>query len=151
MKGFHEALGTSEEIAAQADLGQVMIVGDTQTGKTTLLVRLLGIDAPARVQEATNVPRGNRGIGRSATASPTKYRWSLDGTQWSFQRQDGLKTEYLDAGQLRDALDTLRTSNDNALHVFSDEWVRRHLHERRARLHWLILAALLVVVLATGR
>lgn len=60
----------------------VMVVGDTQAGKTTLLIRLLGVTDPQAVAGIESVLRAGRAKGNSATAAPIRYRWSSDHDAW---------------------------------------------------------------------
>ncbi|EKS72429.1 hypothetical protein BURK_005292 [Burkholderia sp. SJ98] len=53
----------------------VVVYGSTQVGKTTLMLDMLGID-PARAGEVSEVLRGGRTVGKSATATATRYRRS---------------------------------------------------------------------------
>ena len=77
----HEVFGQE---AGPPDTGatNVMVVGDTQAGKTTLLIRLLGVTDPRAVAEIHEVLRAGRARGNSATAAPIRYRWSSDPDTW---------------------------------------------------------------------
>ena len=55
----------------------VVVFGRTQVGKTTLLLELMGLDAPAQVRVG-KVLRGGREQGKSATATTMEYRRSPD-------------------------------------------------------------------------
>lgn len=50
----------------------VVVYGSTQVGKTTLMLEMLGID-PMHVREVSDVLRGGRSVGKSATATATRY------------------------------------------------------------------------------
>jgi hypothetical protein len=65
-----------------ASVAHVMLVGDTQAGKTTVLLWLLGVTDPAALAEAAKVLRAGRAAGRSATAAPIRYSWSGQRDQW---------------------------------------------------------------------
>ncbi|MBL8481627.1 MAG: hypothetical protein JNJ60_05490 [Rhodocyclaceae bacterium] len=57
--------------------GRVAVYGNTQVGKTTVMLRLLGI-RETDMERVGNVLRGGRGLGRSATAVATEYQRSVD-------------------------------------------------------------------------
>ena len=62
---------------------RVVLYGPTQVGKTTLILRLLGL-SDETTKEAQRVLRGGRGHGKSATASVTRYRLTHhDAWSWS--------------------------------------------------------------------
>lgn len=75
-----------------------VLFGRTQTGKTTLLLRLLGVrdEEFARVAE---VLRAGRKAGDSSTAVPTRYSWSCDQDLWELRTVDGA-VELLSAAQV---------------------------------------------------
>ncbi len=64
-----------------ASMAHVMLVGDTQAGKTTVLLWLLGVTDSA-VDQAAEVLRAGRDWGQSATATPIRYGWSGDPDKW---------------------------------------------------------------------
>ena len=80
----------------------IVLFGPTQVGKTTLLLELLGI-AKECLPHVSEVLRGGRGVGRSATATPMIYSESLD-ELWQL---DGHKAGLDDEG-LRRALAQIR-------------------------------------------
>src|ERR1035441_319478 len=61
-----------------ADIAHVLLVGNTQVGKTTLLLWMLGVTQPQELKEADRVLRAGQGEARSATAAPIRYCWSGD-------------------------------------------------------------------------
>jgi hypothetical protein len=64
-----------------ASMAHVMLVGDTQAGKTTVLLWLLGV-SDEHAERAAQVLRAGRDYGRSATATPVRYCWSGDPDKW---------------------------------------------------------------------
>ncbi len=92
----------------------VVIFGKTQVGKTTLLLDLMGIDA-ASMPTVSQVLRGGRESGKSATATAMEYcrsadhRWgvALDAEPLWFEEND-LITQKL--GDIREAMEAGRLS-----------------------------------------
>lgn len=88
----------------------IAIFGKTQVGKTTLLLDLMGIQ-PDFMSEVSEVMRGGRELGRSATATAMEYCRSR-GDSWGLTLHD--KTRWFDSneavshqlGQLRDAMES---------------------------------------------
>jgi hypothetical protein len=64
-----------------SSMAHVMLVGDTHSGKTTVLLWLLGVSDGA-VEQTAEVLRAGRESGRSATATPVRYCWSGDPDKW---------------------------------------------------------------------
>ena len=108
-KDVQEKLQLKEEVADP----YVVIFGKTQVGKTTLLLDLMGID-PAQLGRISQVMRGGREAGKSATATAMEYcrsangRWGLtlrSKTHWFEAEADvtralGQLREDMEAGQL---------------------------------------------------
>ncbi len=65
----------------------VVTCGQTQVGKTTLVLSLLGVRADA-LSEVTGILRSGRAAGSSATSTPTRYGWSADDS-WRLQAAGG--------------------------------------------------------------
>lgn len=97
----------------QAAESYVVIFGKTQVGKTTLLLDLMGVDLE-HMATVSEVLRGGRGAGKSATATAMEYcrsaddRWGLSinsKTQWFHANEDitrglGRVRADMEAGQL---------------------------------------------------
>ncbi|MEW1771797.1 hypothetical protein [Streptomyces sp. NPDC086777] len=105
-----------DEALEQSDLAHVMVLGDSQVGKTTLLLRLLGVTDPEAAAEAAVPLRAGRGRGRSATPVPIRYQWSGDPNLWSLAYDDSgdasggqRETTWLTSGQLKKRLRSFRT------------------------------------------
>ncbi|MFS4090990.1 hypothetical protein [Streptomyces sp. AF1A] len=105
-----------DEAMEQSDLAHVMVLGDSQVGKTTLLLRLLGVTDPEAAAEAAVPLRAGRGRGRSATPVPIRYQWSGDPDRWSLAYEDPddasggqRETAWLTSGQLKKRLRSFRT------------------------------------------
>ncbi len=90
-----------------SQVAQAMVVGATQSGKTTLLLRLLGVDDQGDAPAASKVLRGGRDDGYSATAFPIRYRWSDEDDEWAF-RADGAPERWLADDEMRGELAALR-------------------------------------------
>ena len=69
--------------------GAVMY-GKTQAGKTTLILRLMGLSESFAASSVTGEPsvtqimRAGRTKGKSATALPTRYSWSSHSDRWEY-------------------------------------------------------------------
>lgn len=74
---------------------QVALYGPTQSGKTTLVLRMLGV-ADDAFGEVERVLRGGRSAGNSSTAVPMRYSRSED-DRWRVGAVDG---EALDEGEI---------------------------------------------------
>jgi hypothetical protein len=105
-----------DEALEQSDLAHVMVLGDSQVGKTTLLLRLLGVTDPEDAAEAAVPLRAGRGRGRSATPVPIRYQWSGDPDHWYLAYDDPgdasgahRGTAWLTSGQLEKRLRSFRT------------------------------------------
>ena len=96
-----------EELTDTRDLTHVMVVGDTQSGKTTLLLRLMGADQV----RASQVLRGGEETGNAATAAPTRYRWSSDPRLWMLVRGAERSEQLLDAEAIREVLAGYRAAD----------------------------------------
>lgn len=104
-KDVQEKLQLKEEVAEP----YVVIFGKTQVGKTTLLLDLMGID-PAQLGRISQVIRGGREAGKSATATAMEYCRSVDG-RWGLTLRS--KTHWFEAeadvtralGQLREDME----------------------------------------------
>jgi hypothetical protein len=70
-------------------IGAVMY-GKTQAGKTTLILKLMGLSESTVANSATGEPsvtqimRAGRTKGKSATALPTRYSWSSHSDRWEY-------------------------------------------------------------------
>ena len=78
----------------------VVVFGKTQVGKTTLILDLMGLSGPS-LKRVSNVLRGGREAGKSATATAMEYRRSSD-EKWRFSSgavtASGVPAQYDDAG-----------------------------------------------------
>lgn len=93
---------TNQSLPEAQDETVIILFGPTQVGKTTLLLELLGV-AREYLPHVSEVLRGGRGLGRSATATPMIYSESL-GELWQL---DGHEAGLNDEG-LRQALAQIR-------------------------------------------
>ena len=64
----------------RSDQITIVVYGSTQVGKTSLILKILGID-DVHMAEVSKLLRGGREIGKSATIMPIRYRKSED-NQW---------------------------------------------------------------------
>lgn len=63
-----------------------VLFGKTQVGKTTLILRMMGIDAK-QLKEVGDVLRHGHSRGLSSTAAATRYSWSVHQDLWVIQRE----------------------------------------------------------------
>lgn len=73
----------------------VVVFGETQVGKTTLILDLMGL-SEAGLQRVSRVLRGGRAAGKSATSTAMEYRRSSD-SHWYFIGLTPNKTQHNDA------------------------------------------------------
>lgn len=81
--------------ALKADLTRsdqitIVVYGSTQVGKTSLILKILGVN-DAHMSEVSTLLRGGREIGKSATIMPIRYRKSTD-NQWHIHDIQGRDT-----------------------------------------------------------
>jgi hypothetical protein len=95
-------------------LAHVMVVGDTGAGKTSLLLRLLGVDPTLAVTVAEPVLRGGRTAGDSSTSLPIRYRWSADPDRWELARTSDQVPELLDNKDMCRAIAPYRSGEDGS-------------------------------------
>lgn len=62
-----------------------VLFGPTQSGKTTLILRMLGLRDDA-LTSASELLRAGRPSGQSSTAVPTRYEWSTEPDLWQMTR-----------------------------------------------------------------
>jgi hypothetical protein len=108
-------LFAADDHLPDTDQTHVMVVGDSQAGKTTLLVRLLGVTEPVAAAEIEEVLRAGRAKGNSATAAPIRYRWSSDPSRWMLIRDESRTPEWLTSDELYDSLVALRSPDQRRL------------------------------------
>ena len=85
-----------------------VLFGKTQTGKTTLILRMLGIDATS-MAEVAEVLRAGRPASNSSTAVATRYRWSTFENLWELR--EGGKHGTVDSNQAVDWLSGYRNAH----------------------------------------
>lgn len=112
-KRFVESLSPEiQERLAQKDHhaeAYVVVFGQTQVGKTTLLMDLMGVTNQAMVRVST-VLRGGRKDGKSATATAMEYRRSPDEC-WGLQAvENAAVTWFSEDAAITDALGALRAA-----------------------------------------
>lgn len=92
---FRQSLSPSERDHFPDNRQEVrsVLYGPSQTGKSTLLLRLLGVREGTAFGEVEDVLRGHRGYGRSATSVPSQYRWSHDSDSWEVVADDVVRPE----------------------------------------------------------
>lgn len=121
-----------DEAIEHTDLAHVMVIGDTQVGKTSLLLRLLGVTDPVAAEQAAVPLRGGRDRAESATAVPIRYQWSGDQDSWSLVHGAQQHTEWLTCSALEAKLASFRTGEgdhlrwdpaDRPLEVGLPEWL----------------------------
>lgn len=82
--GCDPSLGLAHHLDSSDREFNAVLFGRTQTGKTTLMLRLLGI-ADDQLETVSSLLRGGRSVGQSATALPTRYQWSSEDAAWQFR------------------------------------------------------------------
>lgn len=108
MSELRARLGGLADAPEHAHMAHIMVVGRTQVGKTTLIMRLLGVRDGPEAHAALDALRGGRGPGESATAIPVRYRWSGRAREWLLSRGGGQPDEWLTTEDLRATLAGLR-------------------------------------------
>lgn len=94
----------------------VVVYGETQVGKTTLLLELMGV-LPEHMSRVSEVLRGHQGQGKSATATAMEYRRSPD-TGWQLNTGSGIRRFGCDAdmtsalAEVRQAMSSCRLDSD---------------------------------------
>lgn len=88
----------------------VVLYGHTQMGKTTLILTLMGLREGTEFDRVSEVLRGARQIGKSATILPTRYRPVPRSDGWSF-RWGGQHLTGLDDAEMEAALVQARASS----------------------------------------
>jgi hypothetical protein len=94
-----------------ADIAHVLLVGNTQVGKTTLLLWMLGVTQPQELKEADRVLRAGQGEARSATAAPIRYCWSGDADTWLLVHGRSRQRKWLAADEMLERLASFRSPN----------------------------------------
>ncbi|GIF96885.1 hypothetical protein [Catellatospora citrea] len=110
-RGLDEAfrlLYDVEAVTMQARFVNVMLVGDSQVGKTSLLIRLLGVHDPADADRIAQVLRAGRPLGQSSTSMPIRYSWSTLPDRWQLNLHHA-EPRWLDDEQLTEWLAAYRT------------------------------------------
>src|SRR4051794_9752202 len=86
----------------------VMVLGTTRAGKTTVLLHLLGVTDPEQVRAAHQVLSGGRLGSESNTTAPTRYRWSRSRNRWALVRDGHSAAELMTGAELCAELARLR-------------------------------------------
>jgi hypothetical protein len=86
----------------------VMVLGTTRAGKTTVLLHLLGVTDPERVRAAHRVLAAGRLGSESNTTAPTRYRWSRSSKRWALDRDGRGEAQLLTGDELIAELARLR-------------------------------------------
>jgi hypothetical protein len=106
-------LFAQEEQRPDTGATHVMVVGDSQVGKTTLLIRLLGVTTPDAAAATHDVLRGGQDYGNAATAAPIRYRWSPDPDRWMLVHDTG--QDWLSDDEMKAELGRLRGGGGGVL------------------------------------
>lgn len=115
--------------ALKADLTRsdqitIVVYGSTQVGKTSLILKILGIN-DVHMAEVSKLLRGGREIGKSATIMPIRYRRSAD-DQWHIHDTKGKDTtvstieEYFK--NLRENVEKAQTNTMNIIDVYIPQY-----------------------------
>lgn len=90
----------------------IVIFGETQVGKTTLLLDLMGVD-PVQMTTISEVLRGGREAGKSATATAMEYVRS-PAQRWGLDLPGSASTMWIDSDEaVSTALGQLRSEMEN--------------------------------------
>lgn len=94
---------------AQSSKKEVLIgvYGPTQVGKTTLILKILGIQED-KMKEISRALRGNRGLGNSATITATVYHRSIDDI-FTIIYPNGEKKQFETIEMFRDGMGDVRS------------------------------------------
>lgn len=115
--------------ALKADLKRsdqitIVVYGSTQVGKTSLILKILGIN-DVHMAKVSTLLRGGREIGKSATIMPIRYRRSED-DQWHIHDMKGKDTtvstveEYFK--NLRKNIEKGQTNTTNIIDVYIPQY-----------------------------
>lgn len=121
------------EFATATDLARIMVVGDSQVGKTTLLTRMLGVKEPA-LSHVADVLRAGRPQGDSATPVPVQYRWSTHEDEWLIVSGSARQARWLTDGELQTELAALRSPNGDLTWQLQDRPLEIGLPTRMANI-----------------
>ena len=102
-----EAVAASAQDVNRCDRREVVVLGESQVGKTTLILRMHGVKDPDAMQRVEAVLRGGRKYGNSATAVATDFRVA-PGNRFRIQRSSDETPEALSDDDARERLATLR-------------------------------------------
>lgn len=111
--------------ALKADLKRsdqitIVVYGSTQVGKTSLILKILGIN-DIHMAEVSTLLRGGREIGKSATIMPIRYRRSED-DQWHTHNMKGKDTKVSTVEEyfknLRENIEKGQTNTTNIIDVY---------------------------------
>lgn len=115
----------------RSDQITIVVYGSTQVGKTSLILKILGID-DVHMAEVSKLLRGGREIGKSATIMPIRYRKSED-NQWHIYDIRGKDTavstveEYFK--NLRKSVENGQTKTTNIVDVYIPQHYFSHQSE----------------------
>lgn len=115
----------------RSDQITIVVYGSTQVGKTSLILKILGID-DAHMSEVSTLLRGGREIGKSATIMPIRYRKSED-NQWHIHDIQGRDTavstveEYFK--NLRASVEKGQINTTNIVDVYIPQYYFAHQSE----------------------
>ena len=99
----------------QQEEAYVVVFGNTQVGKTTLLLDLMGVE-PASLERVSLALRGGRAHGQSATATTMEYRRSAD-QRWGLRTADGAIQWFDDDRSITEALGQVRAAMEDRQQV----------------------------------
>lgn len=115
--------------ALKADLTRsdqitIVVYGSTQVGKTSLILKILGIN-DVHMAEVSKLLRGGRELGKSATIMPIRYRRSAD-DQWYIHDTKGKDTTVFTIEEyfknLRENVEKAQTNTMNIIDVYIPQY-----------------------------
>lgn len=102
-----EAVAASAHTVNRGDRREVVVLGESQVGKTTLILRMHGVQDPESMRRIETVLRGGREYGNSATAVATEFRIA-PGHRFRIQASSDETPKALSDDEAREQLATLR-------------------------------------------
>ena len=102
-----EAIAAFANSVSRSDRREVVVLGESQVGKTTLILRMHGVRDPDSLKRIESVLRGGRGYGNSATSVATEFRVA-PGNRFRIQRLSDEEPEALTDEAACKRLATLR-------------------------------------------
>jgi hypothetical protein len=98
----------------------IVLYGPSQSGKTTLLLRLLGV-CPGKMTEVEQVLRAGRPAGTSATTVATRYHWSEYSDGWELLNPRAGRSVVISGETIAARLSQLRSDIEQGREPLDDD------------------------------